>query len=279
MKIDFALGRKLNIGFVAAFASFMVTVGSNATVINFDPPNYTAGSTVIGQDNWRWYGSPGGSDPNSIATVLSTASAVSSPNALQVAGSINGTGNYGYLLNTGADGLYSSNSGVITFYYQQVVAPSAYAQSLSFLADNGGFSSAMLFEFGTPQHTPAPGRLGYYNGGSDLTYTSTSIFDASSTGDWFQFTINFSASAYDLNVVNITESTTVLDLDGLQYRNGGAIATNIYGAVIMAYDGTSYYDSLSIVAVPEASSTGLIILGGLSLAFLGRKSFRPLSHI
>lgn len=262
MKTEIAPGKKLHIGFVAVLASFVVTAGVNATVIDFDPPLYTSGTTAIGQDNWRWLVPPEGSDPNSIATVLSTASAVSSPNVLEVAGSINGTGNYGYLLNTGVDGLYGGNSGVITFYYQQVDAPGLYAQSLSFLADNGGFGDAMKFEFGSPQNA-LTGRLGYFDGDSDVTYTPTNVFDAGSTGDWFQFTINFSASAYDLNVVNITDSTTVLDLDGLQYKNGGTINTNIYGVVIMAYDGTSYYDSLSIAAVPEVSSASLIALGGL----------------
>jgi hypothetical protein len=272
MKANIALGKKLHIGLVAALAAFSVAGRVDATVINFDPPSYTAGTTVIGQDYWRWYGSPGGPNPDSIATVVSTASAISSPNVLEVAGSINGAGNYGYLLNTGADGLYNGSTGVITFYYQQVAAPGTYAQSLSFFADDGAYWSVMSFEFGSPQHTPAPGRLGYYNGGPDLTYTSTNVFDASSTGDWFQFTINFSASSYDLNVVNITESATVLDLEGLQFRNGGTITKNVYGAVIMAYDGTSYYDSLSIVAVPEVSSAGLIALGGFGLIFLRRKT-------
>lgn len=272
MKTNIALREMLHTGLVAIVAFFSVSEGLRAVVLDFDPPTYTSGTTVIGQDSWRWMTS-GGSDPNSIATVVSTASAISSPNVMQVAGSLDGTGNYGMLFNTGPDGLYAGTSGVITFYYQQVVAPVSYAQAVSLYANDGAFGNAMTFEFGTPQNLALPGRLGYYNGGSDPVYTSTNIFDSSATGDWFQFTVNFTATSYDLNVVNLTDSATVLGLTGLQYRNGGSITTNIYGMTILAYDGVSYYDSISITAVPEVSSMSLALAGCFGLVF-GRKLIR-----
>ncbi len=271
METNIALGVVLRAGVLAIVAFFSAPGGLKASVLDFDPPAYTAGTTVIGQDGWRWLLS-GGSNPNSIATVVASPSAISSPNVLQVAGSIAGTGDYGVLLNTGPDGLFLGTSGVITFYYQQVVAPATYAQTLSFSINDGAVGSAMSFEFGTPQNLALPGRLGYYDGGADPVYTTTNIFDSSATGDWFQFTVNFTPTSYDFTVFNLTDATTVLNLSGLQYQNGASITKNIYGATIFAYDGVSYYDSISIVAVPEASTVSLAFIGCIGFVFC-RKLF------
>ena len=155
-------------------------------------------------------------------------------------------------------------------------------QTLSVAIESDGIGSTGLLGFSLQTSSPISQFTFEYDGTAG--YDNMSIIDGSNSGKEYEspvslgfssyigkgMTVDFTlvtASTYDLSVTPVGGTTVSVITNGT--LPGGQL--NQIDLFDQSTTGNGYFNSLSISAVPEPASLGLMAIGGLALLLVGRR--------